>query len=38
LMVLISLMSFEAGYTNETRNVYLDGGPGILIMEESMKQ
>jgi len=37
LMVLISLMSFEADYTNVTRDVYLDGGPGLLIMEESTK-
>ena len=37
LLVLIGLMSFEAGYTNFTRDVYLDGGPGIMVMEESMK-
>ena len=37
LMVLISLMSFEADYTKETREVYLDGGPGLLIMEEPTK-
>ena len=38
LMVLISLTSFEADYTNETRDVYLDGGPGIMVMEEPMKK
>ena len=38
LMVLISLMSFEADYTNITRDIYLDAGPGIMMMEESMKQ
>ncbi len=34
LLVLIGLMSFEAGNTNITRDVYLDGGSGILVMEE----
>ena len=34
LLVLIGLMSFEAGYTNITREVYLDGGSSILVMEE----
>ena len=38
LAVLIGLMSFEAGYTNVTRDDYLDNGPGVLVMEESMKQ
>ena len=38
LMVLIGLMSAEAGYTNVTRDVYLDGGPGIMMTQESMKQ
>ena len=38
LMVLIGLMSFEAGYTNVTRDVYLDAGPGLLVMEEPMKK
>jgi len=38
LLVLISLMSFEAGYTNVTRDVYLDAGPGLLVMEEPMKK
>ena len=38
LLVLISLMSFEANYTNETRDVYLDGGPGVLTMEALSKQ
>jgi len=34
LLVLIGLMSFEAGNTNITRDIYLDGGSGILVMEE----
>ena len=34
LLVLIGLMSFEAGNTNMTRDIYLDGGSGILVMEE----
>ena len=34
LLVLIGLMSFEAGYTNVTRDVYLDGEPGIMVMNE----
>ena len=34
LTVLIGLMLFEAGHTNTTRGVYLDGGSGILMMEE----
>jgi len=34
LLVLIGLMTFEAGYTNTTRNVYLDEGSGIQMMEE----
>ena len=34
LMVLIGLMTFEAGNTNMTRGVYLDQGSGILMMEE----
>ncbi len=34
LLVLIGLMSFEAGNTNITRDVYLDQGSGILVMEE----
>ena len=34
LMVLIGLMTFEAGNTNLTRGKYLDGGTGILVMEE----
>ena len=38
LLVLISLMSFEANYTNETRDVYLDGGPGVMTMETLSKQ
>ncbi len=38
LMVLIGLMSAEAGYTNVTRDVYLDAGPGLLVMEEPMKK
>jgi cytochrome c oxidase subunit IV len=38
LLVLIALMSFEADFTNMTRDVYLDQGSGILMMEESTKQ
>jgi cytochrome c oxidase subunit IV len=38
LAVLIGLMSFEANYTNMTRDVYLDGGSGIMMTQESMKQ
>ena len=34
LLVLIALMTFEAGNTNMTRGVYLDEGSGILVMEE----
>ena len=34
LLVLIALMSFEADFTNMTRDVYLDQGSGILVMEE----
>ena len=34
LMVLIALMTYEAGNTNMTRGVYLDGGSGILVMEQ----
>ncbi len=34
LLVLICLMTYEAGNTNMTRDVYLDGGSGILLMEE----
>jgi cytochrome c oxidase subunit IV len=34
LLVLIALMSFEADFTNMTRDVYLDQGSGILMMEE----
>ncbi len=34
LLVLIGLMTFEAGNTNMTRGVYLDEGSGILVMEE----
>ena len=34
LMVLIGLMTFESGNTNMTREAYLDGGSGILVMEE----
>ncbi|MEE8233196.1 MAG: cytochrome C oxidase subunit IV family protein [Gammaproteobacteria bacterium] len=34
LLVLIGLMSFEAGNTNITRDIYLDGESGILVMEE----
>ncbi len=34
LMVLIALMTFEAGNTNMTRATYLDGASGILAMEE----
>ncbi len=34
LMVLIALMTFEAGNTNITREVYLDGSSGILVTEE----
>ena len=37
LLVFIGLMSFEAGYTNSTRDVYLDGAPGIMVMEEGAK-
>ena len=35
LLVLIGLMSSEAGYINTTRDVYLDEGSGILVMEEA---
>jgi len=34
LLVLICLMSYEAGNTNMTRGAYLDEGSGILVMEE----
>ena len=34
LLVLIGLMSFEADFTNMTRDIYLDQGSGILVMEE----
>ena len=34
LLVLIGLMSSEAGYINTTRDIYLDEGSGILVMEE----
>ena len=34
LLVLIGLMTFEAGNTNMTRGVYLDEWSGILVMEE----
>ncbi len=34
LLVLIALMTFEAGNTNMTRGVYLDEGSGILVTEE----
>ncbi len=34
LLVLIALMTLEAGNTNTTRDVYLDQGSGILVMEE----
>jgi len=37
LLVLIGLMSFEAGYINITRETYLDGGSGILVMEEGTR-
>ena len=32
LLVLIGLMTFEADNTNFTRDVYLDGAPGIMAM------
>ena len=34
LLVLICLMTYEAGNTYITRDVYLDQGSGILVMEE----
>lgn len=34
LLVLIGLMTFEADNTNLTRDVYLDGAPGIMAMPE----
>jgi cytochrome c oxidase subunit IV len=34
LLALIGLMSLEADNTNMTRDVYLDGGSGILLMKE----
>jgi cytochrome c oxidase subunit IV len=34
LLVLICLMTYEAGNTNMTRDVFLDQGSGILMMEE----
>ncbi len=37
LVALICLMSLEADNTNMTRGVYLDGGSGILMMEEGTK-
>jgi len=37
LLALICLMSLEADNTNMTRGVYLDGGSGILMMEEGTK-
>ena len=37
LMVLIALMTFEGDYINVTRDVYLDAGHGLLIMDESIK-
>ena len=37
LMVLIALMSYEGDYINMTRDVYFDAGPGLLIMDESIK-
>lgn len=37
LLVLIGLMSFEASNTNATRGVYLDGGPGIMVMDGAIK-
>ena len=33
LLVLIGLMSFEANYTKDTRDVYLDGEAGLMMME-----
>ena len=37
LMVLIGLMSFEADNTNATRSTYLDGAPGIMVVEGHAK-
>ena len=37
LLVLIGLMSSEANYTYDTRGEYLDAGPGIMVIEGSVK-
>jgi len=33
LLILIALMSFESGYTSDTRNIYLDGATGIMVTD-----
>ena len=38
LLVLIGLMSSEANHTYDTRGVYLDAGPGIMVIEGGVKE
>jgi|TARA_R110002111_G_scaffold118736_8_gene181677 cytochrome c oxidase subunit IV len=33
LLIFIGLMALESGYTSDTRNVYLDGAPGIMLTD-----